>query len=777
MKLFQHWKQKINRRKTFFQMFIYFIISCLVILTMSTLYFYTMASRSIVKEIGSHAEDTLQKTANSLSYMLDWSLLTTQQWSRDSRLMAYAYSQKSDPYDEYFVWTTLRKIVANDPLLESIYLVNGNANMIIDTRSGVYEMNEFYDQNVLTYLQSKQIDNNSTLIARNVSGLLNNIKPFEANVLTYFFPYEPNHSTSTLIVNFNENSMLELIGRNFSKIDSNYFLINENQQIVASNDSNLFLQPFTYDQKHFSNTSTSGWSELEIDDKQMLLSYANLSVVGHDDWKIVYTVPIVHLIESVSQFKNMTIIFYIPLLFIIFMTVWLIARKLYHPISILIKELNLDKAWKNEKLYDNELKVVSELYFEQQSNLTRLSETWKNYQNEAKNHLLEALITSQQHLSPALLDKKMKEVDLHISTHQQVQLIEIEIDQFVDWSSRYPENERKLFTFAIMNIIEETFANERGYTVALGKQQFGLIISPIDNKDDLMAKLTRCQQAIYQYLSVNVSITASHHLNSVYELSSAHEAIQAKLERKFFEGTGLLNVLDEKEATVTSFAFQYPDEIERKLINSLKVGHMHEVEHYVENFFQTLSIASVSEAQLFLTRLTLTLGKTLHQNYAEMKHWNIRFIQDNINKLETMNNYQCWLTQQLSSYIEQLKLASTRTNRNMQLVEQVNHLLEQYLADQNLSTKWIADQLQLSTNYLRTVYKEETGHSLADMITSKRLEKIALLLINTNRTVEDISLNNGFSAINSFYVSFKKQYGMTPAQYRKQFNIKEVINI
>jgi len=777
MKFFQDWKNKVNGRKTFVKMFIYLIISCLVILTMSTVYFYTMASRSIVKEIGSHAEDTLQKTANSISYMIDWSLLTTQQWSRDSKLVAYAYSQDSDPYNEYVVWSTLRKIVMNDPLIESIYIVNGYTNTIIDTRSGVYPSDDFYDQDALAYLHSVQILNQNTLKARNVNGLLNHSKPFEANVLTYYFPYEPNQSTSTLIVNFNENSILELIGRNFSKIESNYLLINDEQQIVASNYPDQFLQPFMYDKKHFSSQQESGWTEFKIDNKQMLLSYANLTVVGHEDWKIVYTVPIVHLLESVIQFKNITLLFYIPLFFITLILVWMIARKLYNPISKLMSELNLDKTWKHKQKYDNELSIVSQLYFEQQSNLNRLSATWKNYQDEAKNHLLRDLILNQQHLPPDILQKKLEEVDLHISTQQQVQLIEIEIDQYGNWSSSYSDNEIKLLTFAIMNIIEETFTFERGYAVSLSRSQFGVIISAIGHEDDLLIKLTQCQTAIFQYLSVHVSIASSSKLHNIYELSTAHEAILTLLERKFFEGLGQIQIVENEEELATIFSYQYPDEIERKLINSLKTGHLQDTEHYMDSFFQTLSISSVSEAQLSITRLTLTIGKTFQQQYSSMKQWNIRFIQENMHSLETITNYKQWLHEQLTNYIEQLKSASLRTNRNKLLVDQVNHLIETYLSDQNLSTKWIADQLQLSTNYLRTVYKDETGQSLADSITVKRLEKIALLLVNTTRTVEDISLDNGFSAINSFYVSFKKQYGMTPVQYRKQAMIPEIPGI
>ena len=478
MNFFRHLKFKMNRRKTFVQMFIYFIIACLLILTMSTVYSYTMASRNIIKEIGSHSEDKLQKTANSISYMIDWSLLTAQRWSRESAFVSYAYSQTSDPYNEYIVWSSLRKIVNNDPLIESIYLINGYSNTVIDTRSGIYNTVEFYDQDALSYLQS----DNNTLIPRHISGLLNNIKPYDTNVLSYYFPYEPNQSTSTLVVNLKETSILELIGRNFSKIDSNYLLINDANQIIASNDAKQFLQPFTYDEKHFSPEQSSGWKELKIDNKEMLLGYANLSVTGHEQWKVIYTVPIVHLIENVTHFKNITLLFYLSLVFITLIAVWFISQKLYNPISKLMTELNLDKTWKNGKDYDNELSVVSQLYFEQQSNLKRLSDTWKTYQNEAKNHLLKDLIMNQQHLTPAILQKKLEEVGLHISTQQQVQLIEIEIDQFDEWSTLYSEDEIKLLTFAMMNIVEETFNFERGYAVSLSHYQFGVVINAIGHE-------------------------------------------------------------------------------------------------------------------------------------------------------------------------------------------------------------------------------------------------------------------------------------------------------
>jgi len=770
MKLFERWKDKLLRRKTFFKMFIYFIMACLMILSVSTYYLYTLASNSIVEEIGNHTEDSLQKTAAATSYMLDWSLSYAQQWSRDPQLVAYAFNKKNDPYEDYRLWTALRKITANNPLIESIYMVNEYTKTVVDSRSGVYAWDEFYDPASLELIEPDRMNTGSKFIPRNVSGLLNSIMPINQNVVTYIFPYEPNISVSTLVVNFSEKSILDLIGRSFSQIDSTYMLVDGDNRIVASLDPDQFLTTSSYSSQIEHTDAASGWTEIKSQNNELLLSYANLSVLGHDDWKIITAIPIKQLLGTLITLKNWTLLFYIPVVILTLFIVWALANRIYFPIQRLLKDIEIEKVWPRHGQYENELSVVSEVYREQQTHLKRLDHTWKQYRSDARNHLLKDLVMNHQSNELHDLIERMQEVGLRVPSSD-IRLVLISIDYYKDWSAAYNEQEIRLLRYALVNVIEEECQNYYSNAVELDHDLIALVIGGMGQSEGerLLDLLNKCQSSITGYLHIQASFTASPALHSILELPAAYSKALAQTELKFFIGAGRIQIIDDQEQSAEESSYYYAEDIERKVINNLNLAYTDETMHYIDSFFASLPSSNVSEAQLSIIRLTLSIGKSVDGNISEMKRWNTRFIQDKMNQLQTMDSYQAWLKEQLKLYLMKQKAQAQRPNRNKQLVSDIAKLIDQNLGDQNLSTKWIADQMQMSTNYLRAVFKEETGQPLADYITKQRLEQIVKLLVDTNRTVEDISLNNGFSAVNSFYVAFKKAYGMTPIHYRKLY--------
>ena len=58
------------------------------------------------------------------------------------------------------------------------------------------------------------------------------------------------------------------------------------------------------------------------------------------------------------------------------------------------------------------------------------------------------------------------------------------------------------------------------------------------------------------------------------------------------------------------------------------------------------------------------------------------------------------------------------------------------------------------------------GYSIKDHITMMKINHARALLAETNRSILDISLTTGFSAMSRFYEAFQKLVGITPNQYR-----------
>ena len=96
----------------------------------------------------------------------------------------------------------------------------------------------------------------------------------------------------------------------------------------------------------------------------------------------------------------------------------------------------------------------------------------------------------------------------------------------------------------------------------------------------------------------------------------------------------------------------------------------------------------------------------------------------------------------------------------------VIQLLAERYSDSSLSLTDVAEELNLSVSYLSHTFKQQTGTGFADALNNIRLEHAAQLLRETNLTVQNIAQQCGYTGAAYFSRVFKKQYGITPGQYR-----------
>ena len=80
-----------------------------------------------------------------------------------------------------------------------------------------------------------------------------------------------------------------------------------------------------------------------------------------------------------------------------------------------------------------------------------------------------------------------------------------------------------------------------------------------------------------------------------------------------------------------------------------------------------------------------------------------------------------------------------------------------------------ADKLNRTPKYLSTAIKKLSGRSVSDWINSTLVSEIKLLLKVTDKTILEISEELNFSSPSVFVQFFRRNTGITPLQYRKQF--------
>ena len=99
-------------------------------------------------------------------------------------------------------------------------------------------------------------------------------------------------------------------------------------------------------------------------------------------------------------------------------------------------------------------------------------------------------------------------------------------------------------------------------------------------------------------------------------------------------------------------------------------------------------------------------------------------------------------------------------------------LIKEYISknymNETLSVKDISSHVFLSTSYVCTFFKNETGQTLNQYLTEYRMEKAKQLLKDARFKISDISSKVGYSDGNYFGKSFKKYAGLSPSEYRER---------
>jgi AraC-like DNA-binding protein len=81
----------------------------------------------------------------------------------------------------------------------------------------------------------------------------------------------------------------------------------------------------------------------------------------------------------------------------------------------------------------------------------------------------------------------------------------------------------------------------------------------------------------------------------------------------------------------------------------------------------------------------------------------------------------------------------------------------------------LAQVAGLSPAHFSRTFREAFGESPHAYLLTRRLERAAALLRNTDNSVADICIAVGLTSIGSFTTSFKRMFGATPTAYRASF--------
>lgn len=106
-----------------------------------------------------------------------------------------------------------------------------------------------------------------------------------------------------------------------------------------------------------------------------------------------------------------------------------------------------------------------------------------------------------------------------------------------------------------------------------------------------------------------------------------------------------------------------------------------------------------------------------------------------------------------------------KEGKEERIVDIMNYVKNHY---KDVTLDELADNFNLSKPYLSKYIKENAGITFQEAVKKARMKKARTMLKESNQTVESIAAYVGYENVEHFNRLFKKSYGMTPIQFRRE---------
>ncbi|MHB1453440.1 MAG: response regulator transcription factor [Saccharofermentanales bacterium] len=119
---------------------------------------------------------------------------------------------------------------------------------------------------------------------------------------------------------------------------------------------------------------------------------------------------------------------------------------------------------------------------------------------------------------------------------------------------------------------------------------------------------------------------------------------------------------------------------------------------------------------------------------------------------------------------EEIRKEISNNAHCLPIVRSVKTYIERNYKNTDISLTQIAEELEVNSSYLSTLFKQEQGISFTDYLIKVRITEAIKLMNDTKIKIYEIAEEVGYSSQHYFCNSFKKVLGISPSEYRQKFH-------
>lgn len=215
-----------------------------------------------------------------------------------------------------------------------------------------------------------------------------------------------------------------------------------------------------------------------------------------------------------------------------------------------------------------------------------------------------------------------------------------------------------------------------------------------------------------------------------------------------------------------------PDDMERELFVQVQMNRKEDAANSIEQIIRYYEMYPLS-AQSFITiscmELLLDMCRLAKEAGGSVDIWNDEHSQEMQKYFQKGTLLQIKEVLVKYAWICCEEFERINETQSDKIVSVVKELIEKNISNDEFNLDDISQQLYFSTHYIRQVFKQKTGDNILEYMIQRRMECAGELLKNPENKITEIAERTGYKNQRYFATAFKKYYGSTPTEYRKQF--------
>ena len=349
----------------------------------------------------------------------------------------------------------------------------------------------------------------------------------------------------------------------------------------------------------------------------------------------------------------------------------------------------------------------------------------------------------------------------------------LEVDDFKRQTARFGENLKEMLEKPMMDLAAQIpRVNKRGILTAIQPGHYIFFYKVTDQNfyhRDMLSVIRQVQAVWRDFMNLSVSA-------AVMESVSA-EQLEQTLDRA--QDFMLLAPLSGKGSIVTEWE-------QKNLANEIATaGKRYErmltflyeadeigFEKEKEKFFQILDPMETEEA----VEETLRMLALLAMKFREYEEDFFAVFPEEVNyyeklgRIKGIRELQLWL----GNYFRwQLEYLGNRLNgRQADVMQRARRFIADNFANPELTLGSVAAYVGFNEKYFTTRFTKEVGTNFRDYLTDIRLNRAKKLMETTDLKMYEISDRVGYNNVEHFSRMFKKHFGISPGDYKKDLRMK-----